>query len=618
MVRAALTGVVQRARLLLAFAVAAALACGAGSRWRESLPQPPRIDAARIGEDVGWLAADTREGRGLGTAGLDASAAYLAAGFAAAGFEPGAKDGSFFQRFEMPIAIQVADAELRVDGVALERGRDFEPVLASADGAAAGGVVFAGYGISTSDGSWDDYAGLDVGGKVALVLDDRPVDPSPLSGSERAAYLSRAYKALNARRHGAVAILVAPSAAALQDPLTARANGANPTLQAGDAIALSVSRATAERIVSAAGGPSLEARQAQIHATGRPASESLERVGVAVRVKIDRTLGTVANVIGVRLGTDPARSHEAVLIGAHYDHLGRGEYGSLTPDRRGEVHNGADDNASGTAGLLALARAFGASPPAARTLVLVAFTGEEAGLVGSAEYARDPAWPLADTITMINLDMIGRLRDRLITVFGAETSPVFRSLVGRASDESGLSAVFEEGATGPSDHTSFYAQGIPVLFFFTGTHPQYHTPDDDAALVDPSGQAAVIGAVYRTAAALLDAPRRPEPRIEAPAGHGGGPAASGPGYGPYLGTVPAFGGAPVRGVRLQAVRPGSPAELAGLRGGDVIVAFDGVAVANLEEFSALLFGARAGQRVEIDLLRDGKPVHTTATLGQRR
>ena len=192
------------------------------------------------------------------------------------------------------------------------------------------------------------------------------------------------------------------------------------------------------------------------------------------------------------------------------------------------------------------------------------------------------------------------------------------SLVGRASDESGLSAVFEEGATGPSDHTSFYAQGIPVLFFFTGTHPQYHTPDDDAALVDPSGQAAVIGAVYRTAAALLDAPRRPEPRIEAPAGHGGGPAASGPGYGPYLGTVPAFGGAPVRGVRLQAVRPGSPAELAGLRGGDVIVAFDGVAVANLEEFSALLFGARAGQRVEIDLLRDGKPVHATATLGQRR
>jgi hypothetical protein len=550
--------------------------------------------------------------------GLEASAAYVAEGFAAAGLEPGAKDGTYFQRFEMPVALEVADAELSVDGVALERGRDFEPVLASADGAAAGGVVFAGYGITTPDGAWDDYAGLDVTGKIALVLDDRPADPSPLSGNERVVYLSRAYKALNARRHGAVAVLVAPSAAATQDALVARANGVNPTLQAGDAIAVMVSRATAERIVTAAGGPSLLERQAQVDATGRPASGSLERVGVAVRVKIDRRLGTVENVIGVRRGSDPARAREAVVVGAHYDHLGHGEYGSLAPDRRGEVHNGADDNASGTAGLLALARAFGASPPPPRTLVLVAFTGEEAGLVGSAQYARDPAWPLADTITMINLDMIGRLRDRRITVFGAETSPAFRPLVERAARETDLAAVFEEGAAGPSDQTSFYAQRIPVLFFFTGTHPQYHTPDDDAAWIDAAGEAEVIGMVYRAAAALLDAPGRPEVRIEAPAGHGGPQPGAGPGYGPYLGTVPEFGGAPVRGVRLQAVRPGSPAEFAGLRGGDVIVAFDGTSVANLEEFSALLFGARAGQRVEIVVLRDGKPVHATATLGQRR
>ncbi|HME72685.1 MAG TPA: M20/M25/M40 family metallo-hydrolase [Myxococcota bacterium] len=596
--------------------------CGGPARWTRPVPNAPTVDATKVAGDVEWLADNAREGRGLGTAGLDSAAGYLADGFRDAGLEPGGRGGAYLSPFEMPVAIRIARAELTLGETAFVRGRDFEAYLSSADGEAAGEVVFAGYGISADRLGYDDYAGLDAAGKIALVLDYRPADAtSPLAGAAGAPYLSRAYKALNARRHGAAAVLIAPSVAPTLDVVERlpRTDGANPTLQPGETIALAVSRAAAEQVVAAAQGPTLAVRQAAIDASGRPGSAPLAGVRARVRVQIERRMGTVANVVGILRGGDPALSREAVVVGAHYDHLGRGEFGSLAPDRLGEVHPGADDNASGAAGLLALARAFtGATPPPPRTLVLVAFTGEEAGLVGSSEYVRNPAWPLADTIAMVNLDMIGRLREQRLTVFGADTSPAFESLVKHAAAGLELTPSFENGAFGPSDQTSFYGKGVPVLFFFTGTHPQYHTPDDQAALVNAVGEAQVLQLVYRTVAALLAVPERPVALVHAQPSHAMGPAQAGPGYGPYLGTIPEFGGPPVRGVRIQGVRTGSPAEAAGLRAGDVIVEFDGAAVANLEEFSALLFTARPGQRVEIEAVRDGARIRTAATLGQRR
>jgi Peptidase family M28/PDZ domain/PA domain len=596
--------------------------CGGPTRWTRLVPDAPMVDASKVAGDVDWLADDAREGRGLGTGGLDSAARYLADGFREAGLEPGGRGGSYLCPFEMPVAIRIARADLTLGETALVRGRDFEAYLSSADGEAAGEVVFAGYGISADRLGYDDYAGVDAAGKVALVLDYRPAGTTtPVNGAAGAPYLSRAYKTLNARRHGAVAVLIAPSAAPTPDVVERlpRADSANPTLQPGETIALAVSRAAAEQIVAAARGPSLAERQAAIDASGQPGSATLAGVRAQVRVEIERRMGTVANVVGILRGRDPALGREAVVVGAHYDHLGRGEYASLAPDRRGEVHPGADDNASGAAGLLSLARAFGAAtPPPPRTLVLVAFTGEEAGLVGSNEYVRDPAWPLADTIAMVNLDMIGRLRRQRVTVFGADTSPAFESLVNQAAGDLGLTPSFENGAFGPSDQTSFYVKGVPVLFFFTGNHPQYHTPDDRALLVNAAGEAQVLRVVYRTVAALLAVPQRPVALAHAQPSHAAGAAQPGPGYGPYLGTIPEFGGPPVRGVRIQGVRSGSPAEAAGLRGGDVIVGFDGATVGNLEEFSALLFAARPGQQVEIEAVRDGIRIRSTATLGQRR
>ncbi len=576
----------------------------------------PAFDPDRIARDVAWLADDEREGRGLATQGLADAARYVARGFEAAGLEPGGSDGSYLQGFEIPVAIRIEKADLSVSGVALERGTDFEPLLTSHSIAVETELVFAGYGISDAESGWDDYAGTDVEGRLVLVLDDRPqLEEGALGGPRGARFLRRAYKIANARRHGAEGVLLAPAQDLVGLPANAGREDANPLRQESEILALAISRATAALLVAAGGGASLEDRQAAIADAGSPASALLTGVLVRAEVLIRRDPGTIENVVGILPGSDPALAGETVVIGAHLDHLGRGEYGSLAPDRRGEVHNGADDNASGTAGLLALARALAAGPPTRRSVALVAFTAEEVGLAGSAHYVAHPEVPITDTVAMVNLDMIGRLEGAPITVFGAESASGFEELVRAEGAPLGVDLSFAQGAFAPSDQTSFHAQGIPVLFFFSGTHGEYHTPDDDPERVDPEGIAAIAALVERVARRLADAPERPSViQAEAPAGGDGGAR----GYGPYLGTVPAFGGAPVRGVRLQAVRPGSPAEQAGLRADDVIVEFADAPVVNLEEFAALLFGLRAGERVEIVVERGSQRILTWAVLGQRR
>jgi len=594
-------------------------ACATPQRAAQPAAAPVLFEPARIARDLAWLADDAREGRGVGTPGVAAAAAYLSEGFRAAGLTPGGDDGSFIQRFEMPVEIRVAKASLSLRAAPLARGADFEPFLSSGDGAASGEPVFAGYGISAPELGYDDYHELDVAGRIVLMLDDRPTgEKSPLRGPQATELLRRAFKIASARARGAVAVLVAPAGppAKGEPPLPGNAgrDWANPTQQGSALPVIALSWGAASQIVAAAGGPGLAERKALIDREGRPASSSLPGAAVALAVEVERRRGLEANVVAILPGRDPELSREAVVVGAHYDHLGRGEFGSLAPDRRGEIHNGADDNASGAAGLLELARAFAAQPRARRSLVLVAFSGEEAGLAGSREYAAAPPIPLASTAAMVNLDMIGRLRSGSLFVFGTETSPDFPELVGRAAEAAELELHLSQGAFSPSDQTSFLAQGVPVLFFFTGTHGAYHTPDDDAEQTNSEGEADVLEVVYQTVRELLDADARPT-LIAVPqpdVGEGG------PGYGPYLGTIPDFGGKPGTGVLIQGVRKGSPAEAAGLRAGDRIIEFDGVAVANLEEFAALLFGAHTGQRVLVVAVRDSERIAVEATLGQRR
>jgi hypothetical protein len=324
--------------------------------------------------------------------------------------------------------------------------------------------------------------------------------------------------------------------------------------------------------------------------------------------------GTGHNVVGILPGADPDRSREAVVVGAHYDHLGLGGFGSVHPDEAGRIHNGADDNASGVGALLAIAEALARGPRPPRSVVFVAFTGEEMGLVGSAQYVRSPAVPLDRTVAMLNLDMVGRLGSNPLLVYGVGTAREWESLLRSAADAVGLALALRPEGFGPSDHTSFYARDVPVLHVFTNVHGDYHRPSDDWDKIDVDGLRRVAAFVARVARAVADRPERLT--LVRGAGRPPAPPDRDAGYGAYLGTVPDF--APVeRGVRLNGVSPGSPAERAGLRAGDVIV---GLGDREIEDLRALAEALRAhapGTAVEVRFLRDGRAQSVTVVLGRR-
>jgi hypothetical protein len=320
--------------------------------------------------------------------------------------------------------------------------------------------------------------------------------------------------------------------------------------------------------------------------------------------------GTGRNVVAMLLGADPAHAGEAVVIGAHYDHLGHGGSFSMAPGDS-SIHNGADDNASGVAALIDIARRLSRGPRPARSIVFVAFTGEEEGLIGSAFYAGHPALPLEGTRAMLNLDMVGRLGNGPLIVYGTDTAPEWAAVLDSAARAAGVETRGGGDGFGASDQTSFYARGLPVLHFFTNVHGDYHRPSDDWEKIDAAGLdkvAQIVTAVARSVAS------RPQPltfvRAAAPP-----PAASG-GYGAYLGTIPDFTPVP-DGVKLSGVRAGSPAERAGLRGGDVLVRLGDDEVHDLQGMTNALRAHKPGDTVRVDVLRDGARLTLTATLGTR-
>jgi hypothetical protein len=324
------------------------------------------------------------------------------------------------------------------------------------------------------------------------------------------------------------------------------------------------------------------------------------------------------NVIGILPGHDPVLRNQTVVLGAHYDHLGQGGFGSLDPDSTGKIHNGADDNASGAAALIQVAARLAASPPA-RTVVFIAFSGEELGLLGSAHYVKHPIYPLAGTLAMVNLDMVGRLRNGKLIVFGARSAKEFPPLLDSLNWYAGFDLKAQGDGYGPSDHSSFYAAKRPVLHLFTDLHEDYHRTTDDWQKVNYDGLKRVadfsLGLVTALAnrhkpLTFLDLPTPLPLQIAA----GSGSAA--PGYGAYLGTVPDMTGTP-GGVRLVGVRAGSPAEKAGLRGDDIITRIGRTETPDLQAMTDALRIHKPGETVEIVVRRGAAVTTLKATLGER-
>lgn len=319
------------------------------------------------------------------------------------------------------------------------------------------------------------------------------------------------------------------------------------------------------------------------------------------------------NVIGVLAGRDPDLRNEIVIVGAHYDHLGLGKFGALDPDSAGQIHNGADDNASGASALIQIARQLSRMPPA-RTVVFIAFSGEEAGLLGSEYYVQHPVFPLTSTYAMVNMDMVGRLRDDKLLVFGSATATEFPGLL----DSLNTTARFDLKASGDgwgrSDQSSFYGAGKPVLHLFTDLHEDYHRTTDDWEKINADGLVRVADFTGNLVRALAD--RRAPLTFVNVAQPVAAASTPGSGYGAYLGTVPDMSGNP-GGVRLTGVRAGSPAEQAGLKGNDVIIQIGDAPVTDLQAMTNALRQHRPGDVVEIRFLREGTEQRVNVTLGTR-
>jgi hypothetical protein len=594
--------------------IAALLLWVAGSAHAAGVVVP---NAAWLLDQVKILSAPETEGRGSGTAGAARAARHIAAVFQAAGLAPGGDAGSYLQAFSVPTGVRLGApnslAIIAPVSHSLAVSRDFMPLAVSTDGSETGDVAFAGYGITAPDLGYDDYAGLDVRGKIVLVLsqEPRPADASsPFRQPTAYHYSQRSHKVINAREHGARAIIIAVHPGVGTDALPELAGASQPL----GIVAVGVTRAGADALVSPAGLRLAELSES-IDRSLAPRSLSLPGTRVRIEVSLVRDRAIAANVVAVLPGADARLAHEAIVIGAHYDHLGRGGEGSLAPAEAGAVHPGADDNASGTAAVMGLARAFASAPRAPRTLVFAAFAGEEMGLLGSTHFVRSPPLGSASTVLMVNLDMVGRLRDGKVYVGGVDSGDGLRPWVSDAARGLALTPELRGDPFGPSDHIAFYAAGVPVLFLFTGAHGDYHRPSDTWDKLNPQGLELVTAFTARIVAAAAGAATAPAYVRSQPA-PAGEPRRGG--YGPVLGVVPDFGESAEPGARISGVRPGSPAEKAGMRAGDIIVQFAGVTVKTLDDLTFALRGQRAGQRVEIVVMRDRQQHRMEAVLEERR
>jgi len=356
---------------------------------------------------------------------------------------------------------------------------------------------------------------------------------------------------------------------------------------------LHCSRSAIDQMLAKAGRPNLATLEKKIDEKLVPQSFVLPDWRATGEVDITRKEVEVQNVVAVLEGEGPL-ANETVVVGAHYDHLGRGGEGSAKPGSD-EIHNGADDNASGTAALLEVAHLLKSrSKPLARRVVLIAFTGEERGLLGSAEYVRTPPYPLDQTVTMINFDMVGRLQNNKLILNGTSTAEEFDPWIDELNERHGFELTKSPGGYGPSDHATFYAKKIPVLHFFTGSHTDYHRPSDDFELLNVEGMRRVSQFVADLTARVANAAERPTyVEVEQPAlaNRSADPR-------PYFGSIPDFGSVG-GGYAISGVASGSPAAEGGLKGGDKIVRLGEFKIGNLEDFDGALRKFEAGDRVDV-------------------
>jgi len=600
--------------------VLACLACcipwlGSHSRAND-LPEEVQ---RRMASDLQYLSSDDLAGRDVGSPGIELAAKHIAERFEQLGLRTDSFDGGPLQQFSIPGPPKLGPSErnrLTFSGLSepleLVLGEDFIPVSLGNNGSFSGQIAFVGYGISAPELSYDDYANLDVTGKVVIVLRKEPNQNDPQSkfdGDRSSQHAFFSTKELNAALHRAAAMILvndrATVAAAGGDTLPDVA-GAGSALSEQQIPTIFCQRIVVDRLLQSA-GLSLDDLELAIDAQTLPQSRILAGISVTGETQIVPSKTTVHNVVGLLPGRG-ALAAEYVIIGAHYDHVGMGGMGSLAPGTI-EVHNGADDNASGTTALLEVARRLVEdSSEARRSIIFIAFTAEERGLLGSKYYVRYPRWPLEQTVAMLNMDMVGRLTDNNLTVYGTGTATQFNSLIDRANELCQLEIDKQAAGFGPSDHSSFYEVDIPVFHFFTGLHNDYHRPSDDFEKANVPGMARIadfVTAVLMDVATLPERPTLIKSSVVAQIGRALQPrrVTLGVRLENSQGNV----------LKVKEVLSDSPAQRSGIQTGDIIVALGEQKIESLAELQRMLANSQAGTTVMVEILRGGEGLRLSVT-----
>jgi hypothetical protein len=578
----------------------------------------PQSAIERMRADLTFLASDECEGRGPGTEGIDKAADYIASAFRSAGLT-GGDDGAFFQPFFVPGNPSLA-AGASVDLVgpdgskALKLDDDFQAMGLSGSGAVSGPIVFAGYGITCDKPAYDDYHGIDVHDKVVLLIRKAPRygdKDHPFADDQTVQlHASLQNKIANAEKHKAAAVILVNDAGETDDPLMdfGYASGA-----AGNIPAVQIKRSFADQMLKSAVHKSLAEIETAIAKDLTPAGAALNGCEAKLSILVERKRIPVKNVVGVLPGSGPL-ANETVVIGAHYDHLGYGGSGSLAAGVKA-IHHGADDNASGTTALIELARRFGEDKNRqGRRLVFIAFSGEELGLLGSKHYVDHPLFPLESTVAMVNMDMVGRLsvdpktEKGKLEIGGTGTAKDFDALIDKLNAKYGFDVKKNKSGVGPSDHTSFYLKNVPVFFLFTGLHKQYHKPSDTVDLINFAGMKRITDMTEELVRGLATESPRPEYVKGMGSQFVGGSMSV-----PKIGFMPGSYADDAGGALIASVNKDGPAEKAGIKDGDLIVAVAGEPIKNMTMYMTVMGKHKRNEPVEITVDRKGEKVKLTVT-----
>lgn len=566
----------------------------------------PEITSEEIKANVFYLASDEMKGRFTGSAEERLAGDYIQSEFQLYGLKP-AFNGNWFQEFpfvEKVVMTKNNSLAFDVNGKKqnLQAGKEFTTISYSGKGKAAGELVFAGYGISAPKLNYDDYAGLDVKDKIVVVMRYHPEHDS--SRSEFDKYASFRNKAAMAKEKGASAIILVNGYAPKNDDdplIELRYDGAPP--MKGISVQ-NVKRSFVDGLFKEEEKNFVEI-QKQIDASKKPASFVFKNAKVSLTTEPKEIEKKGRNVAGIIEGSDPVLKNEFIVIGAHYDHLGIDQLkeSSMYKGSDKQIHNGADDNASGTTGLLEVAEKFGSMQGLLkRSVIFAAFSGEELGILGSTYMTNNFPVDIKNVVAMLNMDMIGRLNnENSLTIIGSGTSSKWKELLNQKNSYA-FKLGMSDGGSGGSDHQAFSNKNIPVLFFFTGTHSDYHKPSDKPEKINTEGEARVANFVFDVALAVDRMDKRPEyVKVEEPAARAG----SGARTRVTVGTVPEFG-YNGNGYKISGVTEGSPAAKAGMKAGDIIIKFGTKTVGNIYDFMYAVQDFKAGDKVDIVLQRDGK------------